>query len=689
MVDNNILDEMDLPMSSSNEDIETISSNYFKPLFDVKKFEIRSEPVRDKGIDFHIELKRTNNKSQIVYTNFRFVIQLKATDKTDINKDGSISLQLNTSNINYLLNNSMPAFYVLYVSVTNSFYYEDINSFVKTLYEKDENWDKQPSHALRFSKLLDPEGIEKMYTLTSEKGKFQRTINEKTIIHSLNLNTGNKILIDPDLNIIDDAHIKKIIEDFGLFMINEGKWKEVLEIHKKGSANIASTGKYNLVLGIANYYIGNPLEAITSFKIANKLGDLDEELKNHLLFFDATVKNSIGLLSNDELNKRINSLEKANNLGLYIKLDKIKNSYIESLNDETENKFERFESAIHELLIDPNASENIKFNARCDLLFFKGLKNNTDFARKLAFIKSVEEEKGIDLPLRYECTEEQIIASTDWLRKISHLKSETKTAKNYFIFHLTLLTEVRVCYEFDIWANLIPLTEMVGFPKHETLDKKEMFKEQLIQVDFAYNYFNRIGHIDNVIACLFLKYEILHYIEEYDSAAKIMGELESIQGNYELIELKSKLDILKINGPTHQKVKIWIVDLLKESEQKQKKQQEEIDDLARMDEEERNGKYDLTSYKHTIHLFPIGYFMFPNDKKEFVFKILKITPEAEQTFNSMLERGIIPIANIYNSPILKEGLANGFADFQGTNNWSNLYRVRKEFYENKFYKTGD
>lgn len=29
-----VLDEMDLPLGSSNEDLETISANLFKPLFD-------------------------------------------------------------------------------------------------------------------------------------------------------------------------------------------------------------------------------------------------------------------------------------------------------------------------------------------------------------------------------------------------------------------------------------------------------------------------------------------------------------------------------------------------------------------------------------------------------------------------------------------------------------------------------
>jgi len=247
MIDDTILDEMNLPWSSSNEDLETISNNYFKPLFEVTKFEIRSETERDKGIDHQIELKRANR-----YTNFRFAIQLKATDCKEVNKDGSISLQLDTGNINYLLNNPMPAFYVLYFKRTGKFYYESINDFAKSLYEKDKKWNGQPSHIIRFSKELDSSGVELMYQLTLAKGKFQRTINEKTVFQSSAIKTDDKLLIDNDFNISGDTEIRKMVEKAGLHLINEGNWKDVLFLHKKASGNVASSGLYNLVVRSLN-----------------------------------------------------------------------------------------------------------------------------------------------------------------------------------------------------------------------------------------------------------------------------------------------------------------------------------------------------------------------------------------------------------------------------------------------------
>ncbi|KUJ59513.1 hypothetical protein AR687_22865 [Flavobacteriaceae bacterium CRH] len=119
-------DDINLPKVNPNEDLETISNNFFRPLFDVRKFEIRSETLRDKGIDFHIELKKEQSSGDWVYTNFRFAVQLKATESIEANADGSFSIQIYSSNINYLLNfvatswhssilkNERPVFYRAY-----------------------------------------------------------------------------------------------------------------------------------------------------------------------------------------------------------------------------------------------------------------------------------------------------------------------------------------------------------------------------------------------------------------------------------------------------------------------------------------------------------------------------------------------------------------------------------------------
>ncbi|MGZ7136382.1 MAG: DUF4365 domain-containing protein, partial [Methanobacterium sp.] len=134
------LANMHLPFVNTKEELEQISKNKFRPLFDVSLFEIREE-TKDKGIDYIIELKKSGK-----YSGFKFNIQLKATNSIKQNKDGSYSLQIETSNINYLLNSAIPSYYILYDMKGDCFFYEYIKDFVESLQTKSKVWNKKPTH---------------------------------------------------------------------------------------------------------------------------------------------------------------------------------------------------------------------------------------------------------------------------------------------------------------------------------------------------------------------------------------------------------------------------------------------------------------------------------------------------------------------------------------------------------------
>ncbi len=52
------INDLNLPQDSRNSQLEIISKNYFRPLFDVTKF-VAKEEVIDNGIDFRFEIKKT------------------------------------------------------------------------------------------------------------------------------------------------------------------------------------------------------------------------------------------------------------------------------------------------------------------------------------------------------------------------------------------------------------------------------------------------------------------------------------------------------------------------------------------------------------------------------------------------------------------------------------------------------
>lgn len=557
MTDISILDGMDLPMACSNDELETISRRLLLPKFEVSKFELRTE-TKDTGIDITIEIKKGGK-----YTNFRSLVQLKATERKDYNADGSISLQLETSNINYLLNGGVPAFYILYSRKHNLFFYEYLNEFVRGLIDKDPNWDNQKSHALRFSKELNDMGIEEIYQLSIQKGLLLYQINKKLIYNTVEIQQGDKILLDTNLNLTDDTEIRNHIEKFGITLINSGKWNEILEVHKRASQNVATTAKYNLVLGAANYYAGDLFAALSFLKIASKLKrELPDGQCNYLLYLDTSIKYYTGLLSSKEYENVMSSLEKDKHIHFYIKINKIREKLINSENSDED--YLEFEREIFSILNDPSATSNIKLMTNCEVILYRGFKINMDFVRTVALINLHESKNGPSKELRINYINEFLNAQKEWYEHLNNIKKEALIRRNNFAYNAAIVNEVKVSYELMVYSSFVKISqEIPELGKIEMPDKEPYLEKLLVKLKEAEVYNRLVGHYENIIAILCTKFEILHFIKHEDEYNAVMEEIENLVNNYELITYKTKIAELKQNGTTHESFKKWFEKIMR------------------------------------------------------------------------------------------------------------------------------
>lgn len=204
-----------LPMSSPGEDLETISRNKLLSHFDTRYFEVRPEHYRDKGTDFIIEFKQNS-----AYTNFRFVGQLKSTGSARVNKDSSISYQIVVSNINYLLNYPMPAYYILYDHKHDHFYYEEALQVFRALDNKHYNQNYPNSFKFRFQKYLTQDVIEGIYKKNLNNSNSLRSLTPH-IDFSLSKPAGaNGIVIDQDNVVSTIEENIRFIEIHGFALLN-------------------------------------------------------------------------------------------------------------------------------------------------------------------------------------------------------------------------------------------------------------------------------------------------------------------------------------------------------------------------------------------------------------------------------------------------------------------------------------
>ncbi|WP_370402895.1 DUF4365 domain-containing protein, partial [Tenacibaculum dicentrarchi] len=365
----NIMDPLDnikLPKSSEQEELEQLSKDKLRPLFAHKLFEVREETYRDKGIDLLIELKYKES-----YTNFRFLVQLKATETKKTNSDGSYSWQIDTSNIQYLLNGGKPAYYICYVKGEDIFYYKQLNEFVTEISSKNKDWNSQETHTLRVSKKLDPNSISEIYSKVKNRCQLSRELLEKLNIESKK-NKSTKISISGEHKITDEASIVKLVEKIGFTVINEGRSKEVVLLNEKISNDIKSP-LYNLIVGIAHYYTSHLFDSLAFFQKAKRQkNELSKGLAENLEYFDTIIKYSLGLINEIKYHEIINSLKDSEHLKYYIKLEHIKNRYFKSLF--SNEGFEIFKTEIIEIINSNKLNTNIKFIAKCEYILYWGKK---------------------------------------------------------------------------------------------------------------------------------------------------------------------------------------------------------------------------------------------------------------------------------------------------------------------------
>lgn len=244
-----------LPQSSRTHELEALSVQAFRAIMPSDKFIVRDVRESDYGVDLHIEAK--NNKQP---TNFIAHVQLKSTDSSEKNSDESISLQVKSANLNYLLNGPL-GIYVLYVAPTKQFRYVWALSEYKRLERDSPEWRKQDTVTLRFVHVLDASAIEEIHERIIEKSHFHRGLTDvlaqkerhaeagKTEIPRVTIDTGNLAITDATVT------LQRLISE-GINLVATGRAALVLELSHTIPYKDAKDSRVQLAMAYAHYSLG-------------------------------------------------------------------------------------------------------------------------------------------------------------------------------------------------------------------------------------------------------------------------------------------------------------------------------------------------------------------------------------------------------------------------------------------------
>ena len=137
-----------LPITDRNAELERKSLAAIRSAFPADRFLFRSESTEDAGVDGSLELLVDS-----AYTDLRSQVQLKSTDNSRTNQDGTISIQIKVANLNYLLNGPSPL-YLLYVEPRDEFRFVWARDERKRLDQCNLKWMTKKFVTLRFGQIL-------------------------------------------------------------------------------------------------------------------------------------------------------------------------------------------------------------------------------------------------------------------------------------------------------------------------------------------------------------------------------------------------------------------------------------------------------------------------------------------------------------------------------------------------------
>jgi len=161
-----------LPTSDRNDELEEQSLRALLNAFPTDRFRVRSEPGKDRGADRYLEVKVSGCD-----TNCRSQLQMKSTGSPSVTLDGSVSLSVQVSNLNYLLNGPSPL-YVLWVALDDRLLYAWAHDERRRLDLECPGWMEQDSVTIRFRRDIDPAALDEIHGRILREAQLDRRIQE-------------------------------------------------------------------------------------------------------------------------------------------------------------------------------------------------------------------------------------------------------------------------------------------------------------------------------------------------------------------------------------------------------------------------------------------------------------------------------------------------------------------------------
>ena len=507
-------EEGPLPQSDRNRALQTLSFKALNRMLNDELFLLRDERVDDAGVDATLELL-----SNGCYTNMRAQVQLKGTDSTDSNRDGSISLQVDTSNLNYLLNGASPL-YILYIAPRDE---------LRFLWSRDECWrieqsnaqlKKQQTITLRFVHILTESALQDIHERIRSESKLSRDIYE--ILGRASTTEQITVGIHRDtLATTDPYELVRLLNQSGLSFVSAGYITEVLDLMEYLNSQDARQPRILLVRAYAEYALSRYQEAFaTSSRVLVQVDELQSSDQQFLHYLRAACEFHTGRIAQDTYLHRIDILTQQDE-GIFALIARLEH-YRHALHNEQDHTqyialIVHLRTVVAHISAHHDASATLKLQARIILLYAEGRLAAQESFQELHHFK-MRQVMGFEVDREY-LLQTELVRWKSWMDTTSQAMEQARLYGHPVLLGEAMLTWVKILTARLMNRRHIARTDLLITMTSEDVYPLRAMAEQAEQL------YAQIKHLEGQLRAQLIRADVHMLLAGEDAAKKIAQEV--------------------------------------------------------------------------------------------------------------------------------------------------------------------
>lgn len=499
-----------LPKSDRADQLEELSVQSLSRALPIDRFRVRTEPGKDRGCDRYIEAKVGGCD-----TNCRSQVQLKGTDSTEANSDGSMSRDVDVANLNYLGYGPCPL-YILYVATSNELRFVWAREEIQRLDRDNPNWRRQTTVSLRFSRRLEP-AIDEIHARILQEARFERDVHE--VLARSTVTDRVQIQIDPaNLTVSDPNAIRELLLESGMAIVASGYARRAADLFEALNPADKAMARLQLVNAYAQYLLDDYFAAQSSLsEAARNLDALSENdrqwhtrLRRICDYRLGRIDRAAYLRLEEEAGQRLTGLP-----ALEHRLEAGRHRLLMERDLQRRHEIKQeIEAIVEGIRIHPDAPDGLRIAARICELYAEGQQCVVE-STHLVHVEAMRAQLGA--PMIQETARQARDAAASrwriWSQRIYDTYNEAVAARHPLLIADALYTSGAIRHTACMQEEV--LHEVAGLTQE---GREERIRTALGFLDDAYAIYSQMGCAEDSLRAAMLRADLHDLLGETDSA---------------------------------------------------------------------------------------------------------------------------------------------------------------------------